>query len=199
MATAKTGSFYLTETVILPAASANGSRVTGTIDLGAYVNVATGQAIAIDQVDFIWQRDTDFGSNARLFLGGSNGALTSQLVDLNPGAAFVRADNQSLIASGALCISAGNAGSVVPGDGGFTEQNIVSHQVDLFPDNYGSSSSLSEMFMVVNDTLYVTCGNDGAAVGSGIMYLTARIRARIVRLGSKDWMALALQSTASDN
>ena len=54
MATAKTGSFYLTETVQLAAASANGTRNTGTIDLGAYVNVPTGQAIAIDSVDFVY-------------------------------------------------------------------------------------------------------------------------------------------------
>jgi hypothetical protein len=55
------------------------------------------------------------------------------------------------------------------------------------------------MFMVVNDTLYLTGGNDGAAVGGASLNLTARIRARVVKLGSKDWMALALQSTASDN
>ena len=54
MAKALTGSFYLTETVTLAAASADGSRATGTIDLGAYVNVPTGQAISISEVDFIW-------------------------------------------------------------------------------------------------------------------------------------------------
>ena len=198
MATAKTGSFYLTETVQLPATSANGTRVTGTIDLSAYVNVPTGQAIAIDEVDFIWQRDSDFGSNARLFLGGSNGSLGSQLTDLNPGTAFVRADDQSLVASGALVICAGAAGDAGAGEGAFTEMNIVSNQTDLFPDNFGPSG-LSDMFIVVNDQLYFTVGNDGAAVGSGIMYGTVRIRARVVKLSTKDWMAVAIQSTAADN
>ena len=47
MATAKTGSFYLTETVTLAAASPDGTIVQGDIDLGAYVNVASGQAVAI--------------------------------------------------------------------------------------------------------------------------------------------------------
>ena len=65
MATAKTGSFYLTETITLPAASASGSRVQGTIDLGAYVNVATGQAVAIDSVDFVYQVGGDFGSDGK--------------------------------------------------------------------------------------------------------------------------------------
>jgi len=43
MATAKTGSFYLTETVILPAANPAGTEVQGELDLSSYVNVPTGQ------------------------------------------------------------------------------------------------------------------------------------------------------------
>jgi hypothetical protein len=184
MATAKTGSFYLTETVTLPAASADATRVTGTIDLGAYVNVATGQAIAIDAVDFVYQAASTYAQQVEAMLAG-NGALSAQLTDLNPGTAFVRADNQSLIASGALNIDVAN--------------NIGSQTSDLFPDNYGTAGSLSEMFMVVNDTLYLTAGPGGSAVGGSDVFVTARIRARVVKLGSKDWMALALQSTASDN
>jgi hypothetical protein len=184
MATAKTGSFYLTETVTLPPASPNGTRVTGTIDLGAYVNVATGQAIAIDQVDFVHQVAADFGGTVGGMLAGA-GSISTQLTDLNPGTAFVRADNQSLIASSSLNIDVIN--------------NIASHSADIYPDNFGPSGTLSEMFMVVNDTLYLTTGNDQAATGGADNFITARIRARVVKLGSKDWMALALQSTASDN
>ena len=183
MATAKTGSFYLTETIELPAASADGSRVTGTIDLGAYVNVATGQAIAIDQVDFIWQAGADYGNSLQSMVA-ADGALSAQLTDLNPGTAFVRADNQSLIASGAMNID--------------FSANLASHTNDLYPDNFGPTA-LSEAFMVVNDSLYLTAGNDNTVSGTSIVYVTARIRARVVKLGNKDWMALALQSTASDN
>ena len=60
MATAKTGSFYLTETVTIPAATGAGTRIQGTIDLGAYVNVATGQAVAIESVDFVYQAGDAF-------------------------------------------------------------------------------------------------------------------------------------------
>lgn len=183
MATAKTGSFYLTETVTLPGGSATGTRIAGTIDLGAYVNVATGQAIAIDQVDFVTQNGVDFGTDVAGMLAG-NGAISFQLTDLNPGTAFVRADNQSLIASGSLNIDQANS--------------IASHTADLYPDNFGPTT-LSESFMVVNDTLYLVAGNDNAVVGANNQFVTARIRARVVKLGSKDWMALALQSTASDN
>ena len=183
MATAKTGSFYLTETIGLPGASVNGTRIQGAIDLGAYVNVPTGQAIAIDQVDFVYQVSADYGSDASAMLAG-NGALTVQLSDLNPGTVFIQADDQSLIASGSVNIDQTN--------------NISSHMTDLYPDNFGPTS-LSEAFMVVNDTLYLVAGNDGAAIGGSAVYVTARIRCRVVKLSNKDWMAIAIQSTASDN
>ena len=183
MATAKTGSFYLTETVTLPAASATGSRVQGVIDLGAYVNVATGQAVAVESVDIVIQHGgnfNQFGSN----MLAADGAISTQLTDLNPSTAFVRADNQSLIASSALNID--------------DSQNILSHMMDLYPDNFGPVA-LSEAFMVVNDSLYLCAGNDGGAVGTGDLFITARIKCRVVKLGTKDWMAIAIQSTASDN
>jgi len=113
-----------------------------------------------------------------------NGALSAQLVDLNPGTVFVRADNHSLIASASLNIDKTN--------------NIATHVSDLYPDNFGPAN-LSEAFMVVSDSMFLVCGVDGAAVGTASVHCTARIRCRVVRLGSKDWMALAIQSTASES
>ena len=183
MATAKTGSFYLTETVILPANSVSGSRVQGVIDLGAYVNVATGQAVAIESVDFVFQLGADLSSDVASMVAG-NGTITTQLTDLNPGTAFVRADNQSLIASGALNINQSN--------------NVASHNSDMYPDNFGPAA-LSEAFMVVNDSLYLVAGNDSAAIGTQLLAVTARIKCRIAKLSNKDFVAIAIQSTASDN
>ena len=183
MATAKTGSFYLTETVQLPASSANGDRVQGSIDLGAYVNVATGQCIAVESVDFIYQVGDDFGANPSSMVA-ANGTLGLQLSDLNPGTAFLRADDQSLIASGSLSIDQPN--------------NIATHVTDLYPDNFGPSN-LSEAFMVVNDTMYLVGGVDGGATSSAVNFMSVRIKCRVVKLSTKDWMAIAIQSTASDN
>jgi len=183
MATAKTGSFYLTETVTLPAATLAGGRVQGSIDLGAYVNVATGQAVAIESVDFVVQGGTDFGVSYSQMLGG-NGAISFQLSDLNPGTAFIRADDQSLIASGTLNIDDAN--------------NIGSMSADIYPDNFGPAN-LSEAFLVVNDTLYLVAGPDQAPIGVDDVFVTARIKCRVAKLSSKDWMAIAIQSTASDN
>lgn len=181
MATAKTGTFYLTETVTLPASMAAGTRVQGTIDLGAYVNVPTGQAIAIDMVDFVWQRGATLDQSPNSFLVG-NGALSCQLTDLNPGTAFVRADNQSLIASGAMAIDDTN--------------NIATMASDVYPDNFGK---LNDSFMAVNDSLYVVAGPDVANLAASDAFLTARIRCRVVKLSQENWMAIAIQSTASDN
>lgn len=183
MATAKTGSFYLTETVGIGNGAASGSRVQGEIDLGAYVNVPTGQAVAVESVDFIYQTGTDFSGDVANMLVG-NGALGAQLSDLNPGTLFVRADDQSLIASGSLNIDISNS--------------IASHVSDIYPDNFGPVA-LSEAFMVVNDTLFLVVGNDNSVVGAQDLSITARIKCRVVKLSTKDWMAIAIQSTASDN
>ena len=184
MAKAKTGSFYLTETVQLPAASADGTVVQGTIDLGAYVNVPTGQAVAIESVDFISQVTSANSPDVANMLQ-TNGSLGFQLTDLNPGTVLVRADDHSLVASGGLNIDVTN--------------NIATHTNDLYPDNFGPSS-LSEAFMVVNDNLYLVAGVDaGAGTGARVNYCTIRIRARVVKLSTKDWMAIAIQSTASDS
>lgn len=184
MTKAKTGSFYLTETVLLAAATASGDRVQGSIDLGAYVNVPTGQAIAVESVDFVYQVSTDFGSGAASQMLAGNGGITVQLTDLNPGTAFVRADDQSLVASGCVNIDQTN--------------NIASHMTDLYPDNHGPTS-LSEAFLVVNDQMYLVAGPDGTAIGSAGVFVTARIKCRVVKLSTKDWMAIAIQSTAADN
>lgn len=185
MATAKTGSFYLTATVELPAGTASGTRLQALIDASSYVSVANGQALAIDSVDFVYQVGTDYGNDASTMLT-SSGAVSAQLVDLNPGTAFVRADNHSLIASGALNIDQPN--------------NIATHTADLYPDNFANSSTangLNDMFLVVSDALYLTAGPDAANTGVASVWVTARVRCRIVTLSAKNWTAIAIQSTAS--
>ena len=185
MATAKTGSFYLTQTIQLPAGNPAGAtgRVQAAIDCTSFVDAVSGQAIAIDEVDFLWQRDSDFGGDISNFMAANPGALTMQLTALNPGTAFVRGDDQSLGASGTLAISA-DANS--------------SQFSDVYPDNFGPNT-LSDMFLCVNDQLYLVAGNDVGATGAGTLYCTVRIRCRVVKLGKKDWIASALQSVATDN
>jgi hypothetical protein len=127
------------------------------------------------------QIGTDFGGPLAQSCTADS-SFTSQLTDLNPGTLLVRADDNSLIASSSLDVDFGN-------NQGTTTQ-------DFFPDNFGK---LEESRMVVNDSLYLTCGIDGGDVATAIVNITARIKCRIVKLNTKDWMAIAIQSTASDN
>lgn len=182
MAKAKTGSFRLTETVTIPDTSVSGTRVTGTIDLGAYINVATGQAISVELVDFIVQIGDDFAGPISQGAAGDY-SLNSQLVDLNPSSAFVRADNHSLIASHHLDVD--------------QSANLSTATQDFFPDSMGPTN-LSESFLVVNDTLYFTVGSDGSTLADDI-HITAVVKSRVVSLGKMDWMAIAIQSTADSN
>jgi len=185
MAKSKTGSFTLTERITSVTGGGAGAIFDGTLDLGAYVDVGDQQAIAIESVDFIVQAiETDTGvvsGNLAAYATG-NANWTMQLTDLNPGGAVVTADDNSLIASGTL---------------GLTEATIAySLGPDLYPDNFGK---LDESRMVVNDSLYFLCDASTDASTNDSWTVTVRIRARIVKLSTKDWMAIAIQSTASDN
>ena len=188
MATSKTNSFWLTETVTLAGTTASNTEAAGTLDLGAYISVADGLAIAVEQVDFITQmqtpaNDDSWSSLASAFLTG-NGCIDIQVTDLNPGGLLVRADDNTLIASGALNID---------------DANNIASQSDFFPDTFGK---LDESRMVVNDQLYIVGRNSGFAVGgiaADTLAMTVRVKCRIVKLNTKDWMAIAIQSTAADN
>jgi len=183
MATSKTGSFWLTESVELTAVDVG---VQGTLDLGAYVDVGDAQAIAIEAVDLIIQaEDTTLGTFSNSLPGAATGNTQwgFQLTDLNKGTAYVRADDNTLVASGVVYLDDTNS--------------IVSQGPDLFPDIFGK---LDEARMVVNDSLFLVASFTGSALAPNRSYwVTARIKARIVKLSQKDWMSIAIQSTASDN
>jgi hypothetical protein len=179
MARGVTGSFFLNQTVILPAANASGTFVQAEIDCASLVNAPKGQAIEIEEVDFTVQRGTLFTSDVESMVAG-NGSIDFQLTDLNPGTAFVRGDDQSLIASGSLNIDQTNS--------------IGTYVSDLYPDSYGKNNG----FIVVNDTLYLNAVSAGTAIGANAVYVNVRMRVRVVKLGPADWTAIALQSVSSD-
>jgi len=183
MARSKTGSFWLTESTELTVVDV---LAQSTMDLGAYVDVGDQQALAIEEVDFIIQaRDTVNNTFSNSLPGAATGNTQwgIQLADLNPATAFMRADDHSLIASGVVYMDDGNS--------------VVSIGPDLFPDSFGK---LDESRMVVNDSLFVVAAFTGAALAANRSYIiTTRIKCRIVKLGTKDWMAIAIQSTAADN
>jgi hypothetical protein len=182
MAKSKTASFTLTERV--NSATATSGVFSGTIDLGAYVDVGDQQALAIEQVDFVvqaYETDNDIWSGDLNAHTAGDVVFDMQLSDLNPGAAILPANDNSLIAAGLLSLETAGVYSLGP---------------DLYPDNFGK---LDESRMVVNDQLYVVMDASAAPTANDQWAVTVRVRCRIVKLSSKDWMAIAIQSTAADN
>tara|TARA_Y100001963_G_C6775481_1_gene447116 strand:+ start:160 stop:711 length:552 start_codon:yes stop_codon:yes gene_type:complete len=183
MATSKTGSFWLTESIDL---TATDTYFQGTIDLGAYVDVGDQQALAIEEVDFIVQAHVPSTNSYTNSLSGAlvgNTGIGTQLMDLNPNTEMVRADDNSLIASGVMY---------------YNDTDFISSMgPDLYPDSFGK---LDESRMVVNDSLYLVSAFHTASLAADrALTVTARIKCRIVKLSTKDWMAIAIQSTAADN
>lgn len=180
MATAKTATFILTERLDIT------STTTGTaiVDLGSYVDVGSRQGVAIEKVDFTIQGyDTSNGNIVALnSTWSADNQVDVQLFDLNQ-TALQPNDNRSLIASGSLLYDLGG--------------NMASQATDIFPDNFGK---LTESRLVVNDDLTLVGRMHISALEAdrGI-YLVVRVHAKIVKINSADWMAIAIQSTAADN
>lgn len=174
MATKKTSMFTLTERITISAAATD---TFATIDLGSYVDVGDRQALQVHSVDFIYQGNTA-AQSITAAMGGS-GQVLVQVTDLNRGG-MVFANDRALVASGALNLDT---------------DAYLSQDTDLYPDNYGKGSDDGRY--VVNDALYIT-GNTTVLAGSSLN-VTVRVNASIVTLTQKDFMAIAIQSTAADN
>ena len=175
MATKKTSMFTLTERVTISAAN---TQTFATIDLGSYVDVGDRQALQVHSVDFIFQ-GTDAAEAPTLAMGGS-AFVNVQVTDLNRGG-LVFSNDRALVASGNI---------------NYDIDAFLTNSTDLYPDNFGKGSDDGRY--VVNDQLYITAVST-AVGGSKAVNVTVRVNASIVTLSSKDFMAIAIQSTAADN
>jgi hypothetical protein len=172
MATKKTSMFTLTERVTMTSTA----ETFATIDLGSYVDVGDRQALQVHSVDFIFQGATAT-SGVTSSLGGT-GFIQVQVTDLNRGG-IVFADDRALVSSAIL---------------NYDTDGFLSESADLFPDNYGKGSDDGRY--VVNDQLYISGKMSAYAQDANV---TVRVNASIVSLTAKDFMAIAIQSTAADN
>jgi len=188
MARSKTSSFWLTEEVVVVV----GDQIQqSTIDIGSLVSVGDQQAFSIEEVEFICQRKAGAIYDAKINdILPAEGSLTFQLSDLNPGNLVLAADDTNLIAQGQLHVSTYFDASI-PGP---VNSNTFSHSTSFHPDNFGK---LSEARNVVNDQMYALVDVSGAILTSDLA-VTFRIKGRIVKLATKDWIALAVTSVAND-
>ena len=176
MATKKTAMFTLTERMTI---SASATDVFATIDLGSYVDVGDRQALQVHSVDYIFQGLTPNSGSAGAI--ADDNSVIVQVTDLNRGA-LVFANDRALVSSAQL-YKANNA-------------HGLDMESDLYPDNYGKGSDDGRY--VVNDALYLT-GRCTGVVATQAVNVTVRVNASIVTLSNKDFMAIAIQSTAADN
>ena len=175
MATKKTSMFTLTERITISAAS---TETFATIDLGSYVDVGDRQALQVHSVDFIFQ-GTAATEAVNIAMGGS-GHVSCQVTDLNRGG-LVFSNDRALVASGDLI---------------HDNDAFLTQDADLYPDNYGKGSDDGRF--VVNDQLYLTAYSTALGAAKAIN-VTVRVNGSIVTLSNKDFMAIAIQSTAADN
>ena len=177
MAAKKTSVFTLTERLTISAAA---TETTATIDLASYIDVADRQGLQIHSVDFITQ-GTTAGEAVNFAMGGS-GHVVCQVTDLNRGG-LVFANDRALVSSMDLILD---------------EDAFLSQNADMYPDNYGKGSDDGRY--VVNDQLYITGLTTALNTGaSKEINITVRVNCSVVSLGAKDFMAIAIQSTAADN
>mgnify|MGYP003150210345 FL=1 len=154
--------------------------------MASYIDVASKQGIAIEQVDFMYQQLVNGEYTPSLHSIGSAGATSAtgvQLTDVNRGVNIISAADRALVGSGTL-----------------VQDNVggLSHTSDLYPDNYGPVAT-DEARIVVNDQLFLTAATDNNFNGSGDMAVTVRVKCRIVKLTERDFMAIAITSSAADN
>ena len=156
-----------------------GLSQSGTIYLGSYVDVADRQAIQIHSVDYIFQGATAGATMSATF--GSDADVHVQVLDLNRGG-LVFANDRALVSSAkGLYDQTGNQWSI---------------GADLYPDNFGKGSDDGRF--VVNDQLYIEATSSAIAAGQALN-VTVRVNCSVVTLNQKDFMAIALNSTAADN
>ena len=175
MATKKTSMFTLTERLTISAAA---TETTATIDLASYIDVADRQGLQIHGVDFIFQGTT--ASQSVVDAMGASGAVIVNVTDLNRGG-LVFANDRAMVADAQLSLDT---------------DAFLSNASNLYPDNYGKGSDDGRY--VVNDQLYITALSSVLAAAQEIN-VTVRVNCSVVSLGAKDFMAIAIQSTAADN
>lgn len=109
-----------------------------------------------------------------------------QLSDLNPGTDLISADNNALIASGALLYD--------------QTTNTQSTGSDFYPDDFSKSGKLSEARMVIQDNLYLVAVPIGTLTlqPAHTIQTTVRVKAKIVSLSLTDWMGLSISGRSQD-
>lgn len=169
MARIKTSSFFI-------ATKVEDILTTGTnqtLDISQFVDAPAGQAILIEQVAFNWYNDSTL--LPLVTTGSTDVQWTGQLKDSTSGV-LIDPISEDLISQSHY---------VADGAGGVYSED------DMMPDVMGYAAG--EGRLVISSNLQLTCQGSAALANASC---SVRIKARVVTLDQKDWIALALQSVA---
>jgi len=178
MAKAITGSFTITQEL-----RTNGQGyTTGVIPIGSLIDVGDAQALEIESVDYVYQSYYDTNQVFEVIHPGSPYAgdvsFGAQLMDRNAQTFLPAADN-NLISSSAV---------------NFDFANITTAATDFFPDDFQKTNGR----FVVNDELYLTLYSSGVTASNYWISVSVRIRAKVVKLTGRDWMAISLETVQNE-
>lgn len=179
MAKAITGTFTITSTVEMNAAG----YFTTTIPIGSLIDVGDAQALEIEQVDYVYQ-NYDTATDTYENMGpnrpyNSDVSVGAQLMDRNA-QTFISAADNNLISSSGIAYGFGD--------------NQMSSDQDFHPDDFQKTNGR----FVVNDEIYLVGLSPIAPQTSQRMDITVRIRAKVVKLSTRDWMAISLETVQNE-
>jgi len=179
MAKSITGTFTITQSITL---SSTG-YTTSAIAIGSLIDVGDAQALEVEQVDYI---SSNYDSANDRFepmgvLHPWTGAASwgCQLLDRNSQEWLDPSDN-NVISSFA---------------GQFDADGITSVGADFYPDDFQKTNGR----FVVNDEMYLVSNvSTGAFSGDQELNIAVRIRAKVVKLSTRDWMAISLETVQNE-
>lgn len=177
MAKAKTSTFTITESLQLSASAANGS-----IPIGSLIDVGDAQALEIESVDYTFMTYDTVNDVYRPLSQGLNATAAShigvQLTDRLTSEAIDPADNNLI--SGAQVFHDASGG--------------LYEEADMYPDDFKNDTGR----FVVNDELYMRVFGDISYTAGYELVVAVRIRAKVVKLSTRDWMAISLETVQNE-
>ena len=180
MAKSLTGTFTITQQLRATAVG----YTTAVIPIGSLIDVGDAQALEIESVDYIFQNMITssgvYGCVAPGFPFSNDNSAGAQLMDRNVGT-FLAANDNNLISSGTM-------------NYGYAD-NIVTNSSDFYPDDFQKTNGR----FVVNDEIYFVLQVPINAFGAGQeVACSVRIRAKVVKLSTRDWMAISLETVQNE-
>lgn len=179
MAKAITGTFTITSSVSLDTAGYGNS----TIPIGSLIDVGDAQALEIEEVDYIYQ-NYDEAADLYEVIGPSqpfagDASFGAQLMDRNAGTFLIATDNNLISSSGVQYANA---------------ENQTTAATDFYPDDFQRTNGR----FVVNDEVYLVAYSSLVAAADQNLVVSVRIRAKVVKLSTRDWMAISLETVQNE-